>query len=74
MQVLETRGSAFEDRIITKLSGYTRPVKTKHLAERLKIERADLVASLNKLRQAGKIDYIKETNNKNDHRGRDDLI
>jgi predicted transcriptional regulator len=74
MQVLtlKTR-SAFEDLILQKLTGYNRPVKTKHLADRLNIERADLVASLNRLRQGGLIYYTKEPNKKTDSRGRDDL-
>ena len=68
MQILTT----FEDLILLKLAGYSRPVKTKHLAERLKIERVDLIGSLNRLRKAGKIDYIKELNPKGDHRGREE--
>jgi len=74
MQVLTLENrSAFEDLILQKLRGYTRPVKTKHLADRLKIERADLVGSLNKLRKEGFIKYTKEENPKSDHRGREDL-
>ena len=38
------------------------------------IERADLVATLNKLRIEGKIRYTKQESKLNDHRGRDDLI
>ncbi len=74
MQVLTTQGSEFEERILGKLSGYTRPVKTKHLAERLNIDRADLVAVLNDLRIKGKISYTKKINLLSDSRGRDDMI
>ncbi len=73
-QVLTLTGSAFEDRILLKLKGYSRPCKTKHLADRLNIERADLVATLNGLRKRGLIQYTRKENGKNDHRGRDDLI
>lgn len=74
MQVLtQKNNSAFEELILKKLAGYSRPVKTKHLADRLDVERADLVGSLNGLRQKGLINYIKETNTKEDHRGREDI-
>ena len=74
MQVLTVKNnSELEELILKKLSGYNRPVKTKHLAERLQVERADLVGSLNGLRQKGLINYTKEINPKEDHRGRENL-
>jgi len=72
-QVLSMKRSAIEDLIIQKLERYTRPVKTKHLADRLHIERSDLVAMLNNLRLHGFIQYVKEINPNQDSRGRDDL-
>ena len=60
--------------ILTKLGGYTKPVKTKHLADRLRMDRSDLVADLNQLRSRGAVRFVKGINQKEkDHRGRDDI-
>lgn len=72
MQVL-TQLSELEDRIIQRLGNYSRPVKTKHLAERLKIDRLDLVSSLNNLRRLKLVRYTKNENNQSDSRGREEL-
>lgn len=67
------KGSELSDLVLTKLKGYGKPVKTKHLANRLNIERADLVSTLNKLRSKGAIAYIKTINDRQDSRGREDI-
>jgi len=72
-QVLTLNDPVLQNRILTKLRGYGKPVKTKHLAKRLNIERADLVASLNQLRSKGAIAYIKTVNDLQDSRGREDI-
>lgn len=74
MQVLTLQEiSPIEGIILTKLEGYAKAVKTKRLAERLEIERCDLVAQLNKLRAKGLVTYVKHVNGKDDYRGREDL-
>jgi hypothetical protein len=73
MSTVQTLERSFKDLVLTKLGGYNKPVKTKHLAQRLRIERVDLVATLNQLRKQKKIDYIKINNSKDDYRGREDI-
>lgn len=47
----------FDILVLTKLKRYNKPVKTKHLAGKLKVTRPDLVMSLNKLQDQGLIYY-----------------
>ncbi len=60
--------------ILHILSGRTIPMKTKHLASRLHMERPDLVEILNKLREQKKVAYTRIINNASDSRGREDII
>lgn len=72
-QVLTERSfSVFEERILNKLAGYCKPVKTKHLADRLNVDRIDLISVLNELRKGGLIHYTSIINRADDRRGRED--
>lgn len=63
----------FEGIVLTKLKNYTKPVKTKNLATRLKVDRPRLVEMLNELKERGLIRYtsprIKDKRYREDYYG-----
>ena len=58
-KLIPLAGTHLEFQIMTSLQGYTKPIKTKHLASRLNIDRVDLVASLNSLRKKKVVEFVK---------------
>ena len=44
-----------------RLDKYNKPVKTKHLAKRLKVDSTELMVIINKLRGKGKVDFKPQT-------------
>lgn len=44
--------------VMKRLSKYNKPVKTKHLAERLNLDRTEITKTLNQLSTQNKITYV----------------
>ena len=56
-QAVSPTSSELEGIVLTSILNYRKPVLTKHLAKKLKIERTDLVIVLNSLQRKGLVSW-----------------